>query len=56
MCLSNTNVLKLNFHNCRCCTMMWTPVSMLGRSDKVVFNSVVFLWRYCSRVLEPGMC
>ena len=32
-----------------------TTVSVLGRSDKLVFTVVVVLWRLCSRVSEPGM-
>ena len=35
---------------------LWTTVSVLGRSDEVVFTVVVVRWRLCSHVSEPGMC
>ena len=35
---------------------LWTTVSVLGRSDEVVFTVVVVRWRLCSHVSETGMC
>ena len=50
------SVLKFSFNSCKYCMMLVTSVSVVVRSDEVVFTVVVVLWRLCSCVSKPGMC
>ena len=52
-CFSATEFIFTSLEVVGC---LWTPVSVLGRSDKVVLTIMVVRWRLCSHISEPGMC